>query len=558
MQVEMESNYMCLGDYLADDRLVGLWRAARVSQDPKSHLSLKHGHGLQSPRKSMENNPEMESYEEKRARRVQENARVLQSLQLESVVPATSSRKSLPATSKKRKEPSEPAAEEPRRVSLRKMKLDPDGLESKEVLAKEEMKRVEEAAKAARRGGNFDMKEEFLHADDEAETEFGAFSGLAKSAGAVSDTKVEAQTRPGGANFSLQMRDDQRLRATKDRIYSMSLHPYVKDDRVLAIAGDKVGEVAFAWTPLHPDEEKRQDIYTFRIHKRPVTNMELARSAPQWVYTSSYEGSVRRMNLDTLVCEDLYGKDNTLITTFTLNTTGELCYFADTDGEMTLLDLRKSAAKPVATFAPLSDRKLSCIQLNPLDPNYIATSTLARNVSIFDIRNIRPGSKSDVLAKPLSVFDHGKSATSIYWSSDAGKLVSTSYDDTLGLFDWKIGELKHVKSIKVGWLQLWLFCFAKTDDCLQRTARQPNRALGNLLQSQIPRSIRRRRRRRDETYPGRLWNSGREALGELHVGAHHGNSGGHGSFADVAVCCGDWKCFGEDRDLVSLDFFVLL
>lgn len=386
----------------------------------------------------MEN--QAETYEEKRAKRLAENAKVLQSLQLEPLAPVAKPKAGkTQAAPRKRKAPEEAEEPEPRRISLRRLKLDPDGLEAKEAREKEEAKRAEEEIKAARVQGPFALGSAFLHADD---GDLDAFSKVVADAADTSSTLI-ASKMPQPPD--LTMRDDHRLRATKDRIYSLVLHPHTSSDRVLAIAGDKQGEVAFAWTPCFP-ENSQQDIFTFKIHKRPVTGLELAANAPQWMFTSSYEGSIRRMDLKSLVCDELYGQDNDLITTLTVDGSGHLVYFANTEGEMSLIDTR-AANKPVVRYAPLSERKISGIQLNPLDSNFIAMSSLARNVAIFDVRNLPSGnSKKD--SKPISIWDHGKSASSIYWSPDATKLVSTSFDDTLALFDWKNSAMHFAKSIR--------------------------------------------------------------------------------------------------------------
>ncbi|KAI9010187.1 WD40-repeat-containing domain protein [Hyaloraphidium curvatum] len=391
-----------------------------------------------------------DSYEAQRARRIAENSRILQSLQLEPLAaPPPAAPAKRPAPAKKRRAEEPPAEPEPRRVSLRKLKLDPDGSEAKAVAEREEAKRLEELEKMRRVPGKIELKDFYLPEED-AEAELGALSALLGAASV--DGETQAPKAPAHAP-KLVMRDGNRQRATKDRIYSMAMHPYTAENRVLAVAGDKQGEVALAWCPLDPEPQaedgtggRLQQIWTFKLHKRPVTNLEIAPGRPQSVYTSSYEGSIRRTELATLASDELYGNDGELITTFSTSPSGDLVYYGTTEGTVSLIDLRADN-KPVTEYAPLFARKICGMQLHPTEPHYLAAGSLTRTFSVFDVRKL-PSSRSSKEPEAVFEFTHGYAVSSCYWSPDGTRMASTSFDDTVGLFEWKSSTMKKITQIK--------------------------------------------------------------------------------------------------------------
>lgn len=102
-------------------------------------------------------------------------------------------------------------------------------------------------------------------------------------------------------------------------------------------------------------------------------------------------------------------------------------------GEIGAKDLRQGRSK--ASVYEASEKKLNTVHVNPIDPNYLVTAGLDRIVRIFDIRNLKKE------AEPLKSFEHGKSVNSAYWDPVFGKdIVSTSFDDTLGLWKDSLGD----------------------------------------------------------------------------------------------------------------------
>jgi WD40 repeat protein len=99
---------------------------------------------------------------------------------------------------------------------------------------------------------------------------------------------------------------------------------------------------------------------------------------------------------------------------------GTNIYTTTEKGFLNLYDTR--ASKPLVTKYELSQNKIACVDVNPVDSSKILTCGNDRSFRVHDKRNMK---------KALIEYTHRLSCSSAYWNSTGSSIVSTSFDDTV-------------------------------------------------------------------------------------------------------------------------------
>ncbi|EWC47994.1 hypothetical protein DRE_02876 [Drechslerella stenobrocha 248] len=248
------------------------------------------------------------------------------------------------------------------------------------------------------------------------------------------------------------------IKIVPERIYCMTFHPI--ESKQLVFAGDKVGNLGIfdASNPLpnpdySPDEDDQglahiPNISTFKIHARSISTLLVDPNSAESLYSTSYDGSIRKLDLVAHKSDEIFAAEDA---TEALHSDAAISgleffdahviYFSTLTGEICRKDLRDKAP---AKIWECHEKKIGGFSLNPRNPYLAATASLDRTVKIWDLRKIV--GKADA-AKPHLVAEHASrlSVSSAVWSSN-GKLATTSYDDTVKVFDfsdsksWKTGH----------------------------------------------------------------------------------------------------------------------
>ncbi|KAF5358192.1 hypothetical protein D9756_001524 [Leucocoprinus leucothites] len=271
-----------------------------------------------------------------------------------------------------------------------------------------------------------------------------------------------------------------RAKVNQNRIYSAAYHPDVSKD--LIFFGDKHGELGIWDARAPPDEaadedgdvdiENREGGKYWRLQphwpatsKSSISSIKFNPVNAHTVYTTSYDCTIRSLCFTTEVAQEIYAsEDNTLITHVDLTPSGHEMWISDGVGGVTHLDLRQGKSK-ARRFA-LSDNKIGCISINPTRPNFILTASNNRTLKVWDVRKLQSlaGQLSESTSREdqdtestLAEYDyevvnkfndskkgsgllrgewpHDKSCSSAYWDPRGRQIVSTSYDDTLRLWN---------------------------------------------------------------------------------------------------------------------------
>ncbi|KAF8163343.1 WD40-repeat-containing domain protein [Crassisporium funariophilum] len=281
-----------------------------------------------------------------------------------------------------------------------------------------------------------------------------------------------------------------RAKVTTNRIYTAAYHPEVTKD--LIFFGDKHGQLGI-WDARAPAEEEADEdddiaaenreggkYWRLQLHwpatsKSSISSIKLDPIDSHNLYTSSYDCTIRSLSFVSGTSKEIYAsEDGVLICSIDLPPTGQEMWIADGAGGITHLDLRndKSAARRYA----LSEVKIGCVSINPTRPNFLLTASNSRYLKVWDVRKLddmpvelidQEGipKQEDSNARRTFDFDseivneyvvskrgkgslrgewkHDKSASSAYWDSRGRQIVSTSYDDTLRLWDLDSQVFKH-------------------------------------------------------------------------------------------------------------------
>ena len=224
--------------------------------------------------------------------------------------------------------------------------------------------------------------------------------------------------------------DKEAIKVSKDRILSAVWHPSV--DRLLVACGDKIGRLAILDVTRTLDNRKESTlesqfnsseddvVHTMVPHDGGITNMCFDSRDTSKLYTSSYDGSIRVLDVSTSSFEQVYlCSDRHSVASFDLK--DSYMYIGKNYGELVFLDTRSKST----TSYEISTRKVSSVHINPANSSLVCTAGLDNHFKIWDRRHF---------SKPVSFFEHDKSVTSAYWNSAGDAIVSTSYDDTVQIF----------------------------------------------------------------------------------------------------------------------------
>ena len=253
------------------------------------------------------------------------------------------------------------------------------------------------------------------------------------------------------------------IKITPERIYTLAFHP--EPTKPLVFAGDKLGNLGIFDASQNTgtadavkkegdgDMEDEEDlpnpeITTLHIHTRTITSCEFSPLNPSHVYTSSYDSSIRLLDLATSVATEVYGPQDReaedLLSGLQIDPkTPQVLYFSRLDGNIGRHDTREKPSS--ATLWPLSEKKIGGFSIHPQYPHYLATASLDRTMCLWDLRKLKwwegNGRRPALLGSHTSRLSVSHAAF-----NSVGQVATSSYDDTIKIYNfeemsgWKEGE----------------------------------------------------------------------------------------------------------------------
>lgn len=188
-----------------------------------------------------------------------------------------------------------------------------------------------------------------------------------------------------------------RIKITPERIYAMGFHP--SEEKAVVFAGDKMGNLGVFDGGQEKGKEEEEDdedawdpaITTFKLHTRTISCIHFTPSQPKALYTSSYDSSARRLDLEKGVSMEVYGPesnemDDPLSGISIPVTEPNLLYYTTLNGLFGIHDTRTGASSSPTQHMQLSDKKIGGFSIHPTQPHFLATASLDRTLKLWDLR----------------------------------------------------------------------------------------------------------------------------------------------------------------------------
>ncbi|KAI0474905.1 WD repeat-containing protein NCU09302/NCU11420 [Xylariaceae sp. FL0804] len=243
------------------------------------------------------------------------------------------------------------------------------------------------------------------------------------------------------------------IKLTPERIYALTFHP--TRDKPIVLAGDKKGTLGFfdgsQETPKYPEDDDEEvdiplpTIGAFEVHNRTITSIKVPSLDPNSIITSSYDSSIRCLDLHSQVSTQLWQPedDSEEIGISCIDISPEakdIILFSTLEGTLGRIDRR---TKDKAEMWSLTEHKIGGFSMHPLLPHLVATASLDRTLKIWDLRMVKGKGE---LRHPALLGEHSSrlSVSHASWSR-SGHLATSSYDDTVKIYDmsesakWKAG-----------------------------------------------------------------------------------------------------------------------
>jgi WD40 repeat protein len=251
-----------------------------------------------------------------------------------------------------------------------------------------------------------------------------------------------------------------RIKITPERIYSMSFHPTTS--KPLVFAGDKLGNLGIVdasqpgpqvkanGVKEEGDEDQEDDnpdpvITTIKPHARTISAMHTHPSHPQTLYTSSYDSSIRAIDLEKSIATEVYGPsdhgaDEPISGVDMSADNPNILYFTTLNGAFGRHDTREKAGN--TELYQLSEKKIGGFSLHPLVPHFLATASLDRTMKLWDLRKITK-------KLPTLVGEH-ESRLSVSHASfnSAGQVATSSYDDSIKIHSFGVSSKTGTESLE--------------------------------------------------------------------------------------------------------------
>ena len=427
----------------------------------------------------MARNPpqEISEYERKRQETIAKNQALLRELALTAaeagLAPAKRKRASSPSSAPRKAKKSEPKPKKEVPVATRTSSRLRGIVADSEVARQkaEEEREIQQAVERAKKqrvsdnlnfgdvlvsGQHWNGSGNFLTAVGPAEPNKRTFT--AQDVKQTSDKDLRA-LRERMSN--LQIWEDvepNRIKITPERVYAMGFHP--TEDKALVFAGDKMGNLGIFDSSQSKEEgENAEDdedddwkpsVTILKPHTRTITGMQFSFTDASILYTSSYDSSLRKLDLQKGQAVEVYApkdlsEDAPLSGVQVAENDANRLYFATLDGAFGMHDVRSPSHE--AEVYQLSEKKIGGFSLHPLQPHFVATASLDRTLKLWDLRQIT-GRKENRMPALLGEHESRLSVSHAAFNC-AGQVATTSYDDTVKIHDfsdctsWNVGnELK--------------------------------------------------------------------------------------------------------------------
>ncbi|KAJ1309950.1 hypothetical protein OPQ81_006709 [Rhizoctonia solani] len=363
--------------------------------------------------------------------------------------------------------------------------------------AEEEAERLAAEERLAKMPRHQDLDFETLAEDfDEEET---------KSWGALQSTLVEKKYQQRIGSWTPESPDDKRMAREKDelvaelkkltlvsrakvckeRVYSAAYHPIVTKDVIFF--GDKAGTIGIWDARATPDDHEDDadekasaengrywsiQPHWPRTSKSSISSIRVNPRDAHNIITSSYDGTIRTTDFVSGVSKELAYTEDYLPSSVDVVPNGYELWMSDSGGGIQHLDMRVPSRS--RRWQLTEKEKIGCVSVNPVAPHLLLTASNNRTMRMWDARYLKkvglsaeksedggdrvPESTWESVQEYLGTgngpkclwgeWRHRQSVSSAYWDISGRRIISTSYDDTLRVWDIRPNALNQDGPLK--------------------------------------------------------------------------------------------------------------
>jgi WD40 repeat protein len=186
-------------------------------------------------------------------------------------------------------------------------------------------------------------------------------------------------------------------------------------------------------------EEPEPAITAFKLHSRTISAFQFDPTDSNYLYSASYDSSVRKLDLAKGIAVEVYAppvnEDEPLSGVELASTDPHTLYFSTLNGRFGRYDMRDPKSLDIYQ---LSEKKIGGFSLHPRFPHLVATASLDRTLKIWDLRKVT--GKGDERAPAMLGEHYSRLSVSCALWNEHGGLATTSYDDTIKIYDFSSAE----------------------------------------------------------------------------------------------------------------------
>ncbi|XP_026813789.1 WD repeat-containing protein 76-like [Rhopalosiphum maidis] len=225
------------------------------------------------------------------------------------------------------------------------------------------------------------------------------------------------------------------IKVSETGIHSLAIHP--SETSLMIAAGDRRGNINLY--------NRNSEIQRFIAHKALVNCMSFCSWDPNKLFSTSYDGSFGCSDISKHTFDIIYKTERNTVSdskTTWHNECERNFLIGNSSGYVDMIDIR--IPNKIINSAWCHRGSVCTVQCHPLKKQYFLTSSEARVVSLWDIRNM-----TDKSINPVLQFNHPKVLTSSFFSARGTKMVSTCNDNKIRIFNTEQLNSDAKKPIKI-------------------------------------------------------------------------------------------------------------
>lgn len=224
---------------------------------------------------------------------------------------------------------------------------------------------------------------------------------------------------------NMKFTEDRVAKVVKDRVFSAAFHPC--SSSVLMAAGDKWGRVGLWSLSSRWGDD---GVLLFEPHSRPVSAMAFSPASPTDFLSASYDGSLRRMDVEKAVFDEVFEIEDSLKTFDFLSNDGMSLLVGTWYGDIAVVD-RRTPGSSHESLHRLDTKVVRCVSVHPMMKQYFAVAE-NQTVNVYDSRFLKKSKCTAV----CQLEGHSKSITSAYFSPNSGnRILTTCLDNHIRIYD---------------------------------------------------------------------------------------------------------------------------